>query len=196
MRRRSRSSGWFQKAVSSVRTLVSGRDESPVGRRKGQSGNTAIVGIVLGCVGVGYLLGNAFPWTAAASEGGLRADAGTGGTPGANRGIAPGPIGEQEDLRPLAESWFFTSVYDDLASARAAATWLRDHELPTARPREFPLNGKLTYSLVVYFDGPSQRDQFRQQLLAVEPSDEQFASFRLGTPNWPIVQGREASRPR
>jgi hypothetical protein len=182
MRRRSRSGFWF-KANSLLRSIVTGHPEAKGTRRKPERAGLAAAVVAIGCIGVGYLLGNTFPWSRdEPGQGGLRASA-----PQNRNGIPPGPLGQHEDLRPLAASFFLTAIYDSLDQAGVAARQLRQKDLPTARPREFHTGDGPVYGVVVYFDGVRERDSLQKVLLQVEAPDATFAVYRKQTQGWPLA---------
>ena len=145
----------------------------------------AVVAGALLCLGAGYALGNAFPWGRGdAMSGGLKVSAAVG-----RNGVAPGPIGEQEDMRPRSRTFFLTANYTDLAAGSAAARALRSAGLGNARLREFKLkDASVTYGLVVYYDGEADREAAQTALLSVPAPDSTFESFRKATRGWPLQQ--------
>ncbi len=137
------------------------------------------------CLGAGYALGNVLPWQRGdEGQGGLKVTA-----PVSRNGVAPGPIGEQEDMRPRSRTFFLTANYPDLAAGSAAARALRSSGIGNARLREFKLkDAAVTYGLVVYYDGDADRDAGHAALLAVPAPDSTFESFRKATRGWPLQQ--------
>lgn len=188
-RRKSRG-GLVQQAMTAVRSVVLPRKEDGGSRRAGAAGSAsaAVAGLAMLCVGLGYVLGNLVPWQAAqAAEAGLRVEADK-----ARTGRKPGPIGEQEDMRPLSESYFLTANYGDLAAGSVAARALRQAGIAKARVREFEFEKQgqpvRVFSVVVYFDGTREQEDVRARLLAVPAPDAAFDGFRKGTRGWPLVQ--------
>jgi hypothetical protein len=178
LRRRLRP-GFLQQFGATLRSVVAGRREAPMPRRRMPRTSPAIIGAVLACVGTGYLLGNVFPWSdRSGSE--LRANQ--------REGIAPGPIGEAEDLRPLATQCYLTAFYAELGLAATAAKGLRRAGIPKARLREVAMkDGHVHYGLVVYYDGQREQEQTRAALLEVAAPDATFDGFRKAGKGWPLV---------
>jgi len=104
---------------------------------------------------------------------------------GRTQGIAPGPIGERQDLQPLASRFFLTAAYRDYEPASAAAQRLRDQGLATARPRQMDLRGETLFGLVVYFDGDDAGARVREALFGVTAPDATFESYRNRQAGWP-----------
>ncbi len=191
LRRRSRG-GWVQQFGSVLRAAIAGRPDATSHRSAGNRAATASLGVVAAaivCVGVGYVLGNTFPWAQANGTGGLRASTGDPAAAGGNHGIAPGPIGEKEDLRPLNERFFVTSAYESMDAASAAARALRQAGLASARLRQVPLEDKIINLLVVYFDGDRARDATRSTLMTTAAPDDVFEQYRKTQKGWPLEQG-------
>ena len=177
--RRSSVSGFFHQVSSVIRAVVgSSRSSSP-----GRSASIGVAGAAIVCMGLGYVLGNTFPWQQEASKGGLKVQA-------PRAGLAPGPIGEQEDMRPLSGAFFLTSSYRDVDGASGAAKSLRQAGIAKARVREFKKPGDATgavvYGLVVYFDGPRERGVALTALQAVPAPDAAFDNFRKTAKVWPL----------
>lgn len=182
--RRRSGSGMLQQVANVVGSALGGRSDG--GSRGSRSSmGMAAAAISLLCLGAGYALGNVFPWQLRdANQGGLKASA----TVGRN-GVAPGPIGEQEDMRPRSRTFFLTASYPDLGAGAAAARALRSAGLTNARLREYKLKDDSTaYGLVVYYDGDADRDAAQASLLAIPAPDSTFESFRKGTRGWPKQQ--------
>jgi hypothetical protein len=184
---RGRRSGFWTQFTGSLRALLP-RPELRIGRGSSRSG--LVVGAAaFGCLLVGYLLGNAFPLVPGGGRGGLKAEGpGTGPRTEGPRteGVAPGIIGEQEDLRPLAGTCLLTAYYSDLAGAAAAARQLHQHGLPKARPCEVKTkDGQSRWGLVVYYEGPRERDEAVASLGSVPAPDPLFDRFRKTQQDWP-----------
>lgn len=179
--RRRSGSGVFDSLMASVRGVFrSGQKDLGPKRNGASAASLAVAGAALVCLGGGYALGNVFPWNSDAQKGGLKADA-------PRNGIAPGPIGETEDMRPLAGAFLLASSYRDLAGASAAARSLRQGGIAKARVREFPQPGKSpVYGLVVYFDGPREKEEAKNALHSVPAPDAQFERFRNAGKGWPL----------
>ncbi len=183
--RRRSGPGFFQQVASALRSVVGGRADVVSPRRAPASAGLAVVGSALFCLGAGYALGNAFPWKHADAAQGLKAS-----VTDSRNGVVPGPIGEQEDMRPRSRTFFLTAGYAELNAGSAAARTLRQAGLVNARLREFQgQDGKMTYGLVVYYDGDEDREAVRKALQAVPAPDSTFDGFRKGTRGWP--QARE-----
>lgn len=182
--RRRSGPGLFQQVASAVRGIVGNRNDVGA-RRPASTAGMAVFAAALICLGAGYALGNAFPWERAdRSQGGLKASA-----PVGRNGVVPGPIGEQEDMRPRSRTFFLTANYPDLAAGSAAARALRSAGLGNARLREFKLkDASVTYGLVVYYDGDADREAAQAALLSVPAPDSTFESFRKATRGWPLQQ--------
>jgi len=188
--RRRSSSGVFHQVSSAVRSLMGGREDGGGSRRGKSSGGLAVVGAAIFCLGIGYAIGNVLPWQRDdANQGGLKASMSADRNGNGRNGIAPGPIGEQEDMRPRSRTFFLTASYGELAAASAAARSLRSAGLLNARLREFQLkDSSVSYGLVVYFDGDADRKSALEALQAVPAPDSTFDSFRKQTQGWPLVR--------
>ncbi len=186
--RRRSSSGVFQQVSSAVRSLMGGRDDGGGPRRGKSSGGLAVAGAAILCLGIGYALGNVAPWKRDdQNQGGLKASMSADRNGNGRNGIAPGPIGEQEDMRPRSRTFFLTASYGELAAASAAARSLRSAGVLNARLREFQLkDSSVSYGLVVYFDGDEDRKAALAALQAVPAPDSTFDSFRKQTQGWPL----------
>lgn len=173
-----------------VRTAVGGRRKDPVAPRRGSgssgSASIAVAGVAIACIGLGYALGNVVPWNRDAAKGGLAAS-----VPTARAAVAPGPLGEQEDMRPLSGAFFLTASYRDLDGASATAKALRQAGIKKSRVREFKSQNAAketvtVYGVVVYFDGPRERGDTMTALQAVPAPDLAFDNFRKGVKDWPL----------
>lgn len=175
-RRRSRS-GWLQWAGGVVRTLVGGRSRDVLPSRSANTAGLGILAAALACMGTGYVLGNAFPW---AGDAGLRAPS----TP--RHGVAPGPIGDSDEMRPLASRYLMTSIYGQKTDAVAAARTLRQAGIAMAGVQQVEHKGTTYFGLVVYFDGDGKRDEARSALLEVVAPDAVFEHQRKTQKGWPL----------
>jgi len=195
--RRSSRAGALHQWGRRLRAIVLGRSD-PQQLRRSSSG-LPVVAAVIACLGIGYLLGNAFPWPHGQGGGELSARTGQRG------GIAPGPLGEEEDLRPRSNQFFLATAYGQLADATAAARALRktgQAGLSKAGVQQVSFEDKATkalrtgYTLVVYFDGTREKDQARSALRTVAAPDDHFeterkAGFeaeRKAEGDWPVEQ--------
>lgn len=179
--RRRSSSGVLDAIASTVRGVFRNPQQDLVGKRhRASSAGLAAAGVAVLCLGAGYALGNVFPWQKEASKGGLKVEA-------PRNGIAPGPIAETEDMRQLSNAFFLASSYRDQAGAASAARALRQAGIGKARVREFPQTGKApAFGLVVYFDGPREKEEAKKALLSVPAPDASFERFRNAMKDWPL----------
>lgn len=188
--RRSSTPGFLHQVAAVFRTVVGSRRKDPVAPRRGSgsggSASVAIAAAAIVCTGLGYALGNVVPWNRDAAQGGLKAS-----VPTSRAGVAPGPIGEQEDMRPLSSAFFLTASYRDLEGASATAKALRQAGIGKARVREFKTENAAkeivtVFGAVVYFDGPRERGDTMTALHAVPAPDLAFDNFRKGVKDWPL----------
>src|SRR5262245_48168086 len=114
LRRGSSRAGALQQWGRRLRAVLLGRRDPQQIRSSG--GGMLVAVAVVACLGIGYVLGNTFPWShAPGSELSART----------RSGIAPGPLGEEEDFKPLTNQFFITAAYEKMADAAAAARALR-----------------------------------------------------------------------
>lgn len=171
--------GGLQKFLSVFSTAMGGKSRGGAQTRKSPgAGNALVVGIAFGFLGMGFLLGSAFPWGRSHA-----ADALT--VPQNNKtveGVLPGPIGERLDLEPLSSTFLLTAAYEEYAVASAAAEKLRQLGLRMARPYALQRG----YGLVVYYDGAQAVEPLRTRLASVPAPDVTFEDYRKRGKGWPV----------
>ena len=183
-KKRRKKSGGLQNYLSVFRTALGGRAKGGSQARKSVgSGNVLIVALAFGFLGVGFLLGSAFPWGRSQAMDPLAAGQNTVQTNQASvAGVVPGPIGERLDLQPLSSTFLLTAAYDEYGAASAAAEKLRRSGLQTARPYALQRG----YGLVVYYDGARAAEQVRTRLASVPAPDPTFEEYRKRGKGWPV----------
>ncbi len=196
--------GALGSVVRAARSLFGGsRTDVGRGARASGGGRTirlsgvALAGIAFVCLGVGYLLGDAFPMTANAA---LRAGPGQ-QDPGRSEPVRPGPIDggpkaapgglDGADLAPLTNQVFFLTVFGDGNRQKAfdLAAHLQRNGVASARPYWHQDGSGAAWLTVAYYDGPAQARTLRDRLLAVPalPAVPEFESTRKTTKDWPLA---------
>ena len=174
-----------------VRSLVGNRRTELVAKQKMSLAGTLAFAGLFGCVGLGYVLGNAFPWRTQPQAEHLSASGPSGAT---QRGIAPGPIEDKDAMAQRAQTYFLTAVYNQQTDAMLAMRSLRKAGLPMAGLQLVASIDKATgkevsyFGLVVWFDGERDGEQTKAALQKVPAPDSEFERFRKTTKDWPSVR--------
>jgi hypothetical protein len=101
---------------------------------------------------------------------------------------------DANEVEPLHSTCFVVAFYENVsdaigrAQAKALSDWLRQQQLPTARPYLIQSRIGPVWSVCVYFDGPSQQASVRERLLALPVEgvpDLVFVQLRKTDPEWP-----------
>lgn len=203
----------FGSVTGAVRGLMGSRgtDVGRGSRSSRSAGNTirmsglGMAGIAFLCLGVGYLLGDAFPLSGqAALRAGTSTDAGKGsGTEGAGprQPVRPGPIGNQGpnggaaaddgSFAPLTNEGFFLAAFGNGQKQRAVdlAAHLRGQGIDSVRAYWYQAGSDSQWVTVAYFDGPANAAKTRADLLKVPgpAADPEFENVRKRTKDWPPV---------
>lgn len=193
--RRSGGGGMFSTLGRLLQAVTGGgrrsQDLGPSRRRVTLSGLAAL-GIAFACLGVGYLLGDAFPMR---SREALRMSPPDNQT----RPVQPGTIGAdpaglerfrldpEVECVPLSNQAYFLAAFPDDARQRASdlALYLRSKGIATARlHRSWE---RSLWVVLAYFDGPRQGDELRKglQTVAAPAHLPEFERFRKGSADWP-----------
>jgi len=180
-------------------SLFGGGSKDVTAPRKQGSSGLALAAVAFLCLGVGYLLGDAFPMTPRTGTGeALRSG------PQARTGQRPGPVTPVQkpepaandgtlrpevEVEPLTNQAFFLVAYeeDDRPLASDLARKLRVAGIATARPYRVWMNSKTYWTVAAYYDGAKDKEALRKKLLEV-PGPEghpKFESSRKSVPDWP-----------
>ncbi len=186
------------------RSLFGGATKDVTAPRKQSGSGLALAAVAFFFLGVGYLLGDAFPITPRTGSGGAGAPEALRSGPQARTGQRPGPVtppAKSEpvandgslrpdvEVEPLTNQAFFLVAYeeDDRALASDLARKLRVSGIATARPYRVWMNSKTYWTVAAYYDGAKGKEELRQKLLQV-PCPEghpKFESSRKLVADWP-----------
>jgi hypothetical protein len=182
--------GWFSSLGGPKRRRFDGGGRG----RMVQFSSLALAGIVFASVGVGYLLGDAFPMGGKNSplrSQGRQEPQGTVpqvlGNPAVN--LDKYRLSPDKEADVLSKQCFALAMYEegdrDREQAADLALQLRAHGIATARP--FLLWNPRHWLTVAYYEDAEQAQAVREKLLQVPElaAHPQFGAIRKKTPDWP-----------
>lgn len=151
----------------------------------------SMAGIVFACLGVGYLLGDAFPLRAGGRD--LNASLVKGPPEAQKPGMirAGGELSEEEECARLSGNALTVGYFggDDRAKAAAIAKWLRGKGLDKARIYKQWLDdsdGTSYWVALVYYKDAADEAVARQALLtAAFPREFGIDGFKIKREGWP-----------
>lgn len=189
--RRSRSSG-FGTTMQKVFRRIFRRADSPIMTRRRNSGaGLSLTVVVLLLLSVGYVVGNAYPFTAfvpwrSGDDKALMPALSAGAAAPRSEPVAPGPLGD--DGAPMTGICLIAAAYKDKALAMAAARNLREQGIGTARAIELAQqqngDGPL-WGLVAYCKTKADELLLRTSLQQARSPDATFDHFRKTQNLWP-----------
>lgn len=167
------------------------------GRRAMQFSSTALLGIVFASLGVGYLLGDAFPLAGrAALRRGPPQDPGPVRPHVIKTGVEAFRLDATEECKPVSKqayiaAWYGGDTEGERSSASALALQLRAEGLETARPFRVWNGEASNWAVMAYFEGSDAAAEVRKKIVSVAAGYPELMAVRklleAKNKDWPLA---------